>query len=167
VKYAYFWSNADFLQGSEITSIAAAHDSVGGAVFNNNSENSGTVNGGAVFNNFSDNFDTVNDGATFNDDARNLNNGTVNGGAVFNDDADNGGTVNDGATFNDDARQLTIGTVNGGATFNDAACSEQATGFIFLGLCNRKFVAHPTDLPTCNGTAPDGCANSGDTCGCG
>jgi hypothetical protein len=257
VQYAYFWSTGGILLGSEITSTAAAHDSVGGAVFNDTSENFGTVNGGATFNDDADNFATVNggatfndasdnrisltpsipvsgvvnggatfndfsrnlsgatvnDGATFNDDADNLgtvndgatlnddadnlgtvndgatfnddadnfaivnggatfnggsdNDGTVNGGAVFNGGSDNDGTVNAGATFNDTSRNLSSGTVNGGATFNDAACSERTTGNFFSSPCTRKFVAHPTDLPTCNGTAPDGCANYVDTCGCG
>jgi hypothetical protein len=60
-------------------------------------------------------------------------------------------------------------TVNGGATFNDAACSTQFSGGFpnCPGAGRRIFVAHPTDLPTCNGTAPDGCANAADTCGCG
>jgi len=222
VKYAYFWSSSNLISGSEITSTAAAHDSVGGAVFNDLCENLGTVNGGATFNdislnssggivndgatfnNSSDNSGgTVNDGATFNDNARNLFStfaGTLNGGATFNDTSENRGTVNGGATFNDNAEfsllivnggatfndnaEFSNGTVNGGATFNDssvnnggtvndgatfndAACSTQTTGNFFSVPCDRKFVAHPTDLPTCNGTAPDGCANSADTCGCG
>jgi len=274
VHYAYFWSLSNFISGSEITSTAAAHDSVGGAVFNNGTDTFGTVNGGATFNNtaenrpggtvndgatfnddsnnlsgatvnvgavFNDaadnfgavnggatfnnnsrNFDpgtvndgatfnddstnfgdvnggatfndaagnadtvnggatfnstsgnaaTVNDGATFNDTSRNFNSivaasATVNGGATFNDAADNSGTVNGGATFNNTSKNLSSGTVNGGATFNDAACSERTTGNFFSVPCDRKFVAHPTDLPTCNGTAPNGCANSADTCGCG
>jgi hypothetical protein len=273
VQYAYFWSLSDFISGSEITSTAAAHDSVGGAVFNGGTDNSGTVNGGATFNSTSnnfgivngggtfnddsnndddgtvnggatfndaaDNFGTVNDGATFNNNSRNFNPGTVNDGATFNDDSINRGTVNDGATFNDDSgnfiatvnggatfndtssnaaivndgatfnnnsrnfnpfvaaaatvnggatfndtsdnsgtvnggatfnntsKNLSSGTVNDGATFNDAACSDRTTGNFFSVPCDRKFVAHPTDLPTCNGTAPDGCANSADTCGCG
>ena len=258
VQYAYFWGLSDFISGSEITSTAAAHDSVGGAVFNNSTENSGTVNGGATFNGgmpfnidsendgvvnggatfnkFADNNGTVNGGATFNDNTDNLGggtvndgavfnngaenrNGTVNGGATFNDTSENRlsgivnggatfndlsqnlatvndgavfnddeenfdtvnggatfnnssennsfGTVNGGATFNDTSQNLSSGTVNGGATFNDAACSTRTVGNFFASPCTRKFVAHPTDLPTCNGTAPDGCANSADTCGCG
>ena len=269
VKHGYFWGIAAFLTGSEITLTATAHDSDGGAVFNNVAETfgtvnggatfnstaenltGGTVNGGAVFNNISDNLGIVNDGATFNDDSRSfdtvndgavfnddsINIGTVNGGATFNDNSlsgsfstvnggatfnggtnnfgtvnggatfnstadnrlsatvnggatfnnnsqnldggnvndgatfydtsDNGGTINGGATFNNTSRNLSTGTVNGGATFNDAACSERTTGNFFSVPCDRKFVAHPTDLPTCNGTAPDGCANSADTCGCG
>jgi len=127
-----------------------------GAIFNNSASNFGSaaaVYGGATFNNFSQNtgFAEVNDGATFNDSAQNLSNATVNGGA----------------TFNDSSQHLSTATVNGGATFNDAACSTLSIGFFFNTPCNRKFVAHPTDLPTCNGTAPDGCANSADTCGCG
>ena len=143
-----------------------------GATFNDLSENSATVNGGATFNDSSNNSATVNGGATFNDTSRNFNPflaaaATVNDGAVFNGGSDNVGTVNGGATFNDSSRNLSGGTVNGGATFNDAACSERTTGNFFSSPCDRKFVAHPTDLPTCNGTAPDGCANSADTCGCG
>lgn len=252
VKYAYFWGAAAFNTGSEITLTAAAHDSDGGAVFNNNSENfgtvnggatlndsffnfggiinggavfndfsynfyragvgvgvfvSGTVNGGSVFNDSSENAGVVNDGAVFNDDSVHYGanspssfgsvnggavfndnsqmffstvndgavfngstknqSGLVNGGGVFNDSSENSGTVNGGATFNSTSRNLSSGTVNGGATFNDAACSERETGNFGSVPCDRKFVAHPTDLPTCNGTAPDGCANPADTCGCG
>jgi hypothetical protein len=217
VQYAYFWTQGDIQLGSEITSTAAAHDSVGGAVFNNTADNSGTfnggatfnvssinrssgtVNGGAVFNNEANNSGTVNDGATFNDDTGNFatvnggavfnndtNNsgnvnggatfnvssinqtsGTVNGGAVFNNDTNNSGNVNSGATLNDSSKNQFNGTVNGGATFNDAACSLRRTGNFFATPCTRKFVAHPTDLPVCNGTAPDGCNNSLNTCGCG
>ena len=241
VQYAYFWALSSFISGSEITSTAAAHDSVrgavfndssinqgivnGGAVFNDSSFNVGTVNGGAVFNDISknsgsglvsssnlgivnggavfndssENFAIVNGGAVFNDSSNNLNevNGgavfndtsdnrfssSVNGGAVFNDSSDNLGivnggavfnhssnnfdTVNGGATFNDSSKHTEFATVNGGAVFNDAACSERKTGSFFSVPCDRKFVAHPTDLPTCNGSAPDGCASSADTCGCG
>ena len=183
-KYAYFWGIGYFLTDSSITLTAAAHDSAGGAVFNNSSFNLGTVNGGAVFNDTSDNFGgTVNGGAVFNDTSDN-NSGTVNGGAVFNDDSDNfgsivnggavfndtsdnlGGTVNGGAVFNDTSRNGFGVTVNGGAVFNDAACSEWDIGYPDAP-CTRKFVAHPTDLPTCNGTAPDGCATPFASCGCG
>jgi hypothetical protein len=219
VKHAYFWSTSVFFSGSEVTSTAAAHDSDGGAVFNNTAGNSGTVNGGATFNDSSFNSGTVNGGATFNDSSYNSQIGTVNGGATFNDFATNlltvnggatfndnsdnvstvnGGAtfndssfnsnfgivndgatfndssfngnlglVNDGATFNDSSYNDEFGTVEGGATFNDAACSKRKRGDFFQTPCTRKFVAHPTDLPVCNGTAPDGCANSADTCGCG
>jgi hypothetical protein len=137
VKSIYFWSISDLLTSSEITSTAAAHDSDNGAVFNDNSDNEATVNGGA----------------TFNDNSRNTNFSTVNGGAVF----------------NDNSRNTNFSTVNGSATFNDAACSTRVVGSLgfFGNPCTRKFVAHTTDLPTCNGTAPDGCANAADTCGCG
>ena len=255
VKNIYFWQFGDFLSSSEVTSTAAAHDSMGGAVFNVGADNLGTVNGGATFNDSSFNASTVNGGATFNassyngfgafgtindgatfydisvnvgtvndggtfydssanglgsagtgtvnngatfyDSSANNFNGTINGGATFNDSSinnrsglldggivndgatfnnssNNSGTVNGGATFNDssfnDFPPLSgpgVGRVNGGATFNDAACSRRSTGGFSAVPCTRKFVAHPTDLPTCNGTAPDGCANAADTCGCG
>ncbi len=96
------------------------------------------------------------DGATFNDNSRN---GT----------ASKAGQVNSGAVFNNNSVNGAAGTVNGGATFNDAACSERTVGSFANcpGPNERIFVAHLTDLPTCNGTAPDGCANAADTCGCG
>jgi len=150
----------------------------GGATFNSLSANLGDVNGGAVFNNDSYNWDVVNDGAIFNDSSKNGRSavsgfvpGTVNDGATFNDTAENDSgffspsTVNGGAVFN--GNSVNRGIVNGGATFNDAACSRRTTGNFAATPCTRKFVAHPTDLPTCNGTAPDGCANAADTCGCG
>ena len=85
---------------------------------------------------------------------------------MFNDDADNfGSLINGGAVFNDTSDNLG-GTVNGGAVFNDAACSQWDIGYPDAP-CTRKFVAHPTDLPTCNGTAPDGCATPFASCGCG
>jgi len=128
------------------------------AVFNDESGvNDGTVNGGAVFNNDSFHFGTL---------------AVVNGGATFNDNSRNNfSTVNGGATFNDNS-VFSVGRVNDGAVFNDAACSESSRGLFFNFLrpqdgCLRKFVAHPSDVPTCNGTAPDGCANAADTCGCG
>jgi len=144
----------------------------GGAEFNQGCVNDfqGTVNGGATFNNSSQNGGRVNDGATFNNFARNDIGGEVFDGATFNNDAANTGfgtTVNGGATFNDNSKNLGFGTVNGGATFNDAACSTRIVGDFFAVPCTRKFVAHPTDLPTCNGTAPAGCDNSADICGCG
>jgi hypothetical protein len=154
----------------------------GGATFNNNTLNNGVVNGGATFNSSTNAgvvndgavffgtsvnaSSTVNDGATFNDNSVN-DVGTVNGGATFNNNTLNNGVVNGGATFNDNSVNETTGTVNGGATFNDAACTKRFVGSFFASPCTRKFVAHPTDLPTCNGTAPDGCANAADTCGCG
>tara|TARA_S200002703_G_C3792622_1_gene244617 strand:- start:320 stop:1795 length:1476 start_codon:yes stop_codon:yes gene_type:complete len=147
----------------------------GGAVFNGNSisTNRAIVYDGAVFNGSSRNYSdsTVNGGATFNDSAANFAFATVNGGATFNDFSSNNGyaTVNGGATFNNASVNGSPGTVNGGATFNDAACSIRTVG-VFAncpGLGKRIFVAHPTDLPICNGTAPDGCNNASDTCGCG
>lgn len=147
----------------------------GGATFISNANNrGGTVNGSATFNEISFNAGTVNGSATFNDVAVNsaigffvTTLGVVNDGAVFNDNAVNDGTVNDGAEFNDAATNGSSGTVNGGATFNDAACSRRTIGSFSPAPCTRKFVAHPTDLPTCNGTANNGCVNSLDTCGCG
>jgi hypothetical protein len=136
----------------------------GGGVFNDNSLNStgATVNGGAVFNDNSENrldlgavIPIVNDGAAFNDNSKN-------GG-----DAWDGGIVNGGATFNGSSTNGAFGTVNGGATFNDAACSTRKAGSFTSVPCERKFVAHPTDIPVCNGSVPDGCNNVADTCGCG
>jgi hypothetical protein len=210
VKYIYFWFSAQHTgPSSSITATESAHGSDGGAVFNNNSQNtfsavvnggamfndnaanifSGVVNGGAMFNDGADNisYAVVNGGAVFNDGAANSSSAVVNGGAVFNNNSQNtfsavvnGGAVfndnsqnvsfavvNDGAVFNDNSINSPTATVNGGATFNDAACSQREAGSFFATPCTRKFVAHPTDLPTCNGTAPDGCANSADTCGCG
>jgi hypothetical protein len=157
----------------------------GGAEFFDSSYNTiGTINDGATFNNSSQNNGVVNDGATFNDNSLNVGTtgtyGVVNGGATFNDSSKNdigfaaSGTVNGGAVFNDNSvnRATQFGseaTVNGGATFNDAACSERTTGLPVNcpgGANRRRFVAHPTDLPTCNGTAPIGCT-AGSTCGCG
>lgn len=140
-----------------------------GATFNSNAINnfSGSVNGGGTFNNASQNYGVVNDSATFANTSSNISGATVNGGATFNGDTRNSGTVNGGATFNSTSRNIGIATVNGGATFNDAACSTRIVGSFVATPCTRKFVAHPTDLPTCNGTAPNGCANIGDTCGCG
>ena len=205
VKNAYFWGG-DFGDTSEITTTSAAHDSVGGSVFNGYSRifSSSTVNGGATFNDSSENYygtvnggatfnvssenyyGTVNGGATFNDYSLNSSSSTVNGGATFNDSSWNArGTVNNGATFNGSSRNFygTVnggaafdgfstnhsGTVNDGATFNDAACSFRVIGsYSNCPFTNKRiFVAHPTDLPTCNGTAPDGCASILDTCGCG
>ena len=190
VKNAYFW-NTSFV-ASEMTTTSAAYDSDGGTVFNGSFNNSSsTVNGGATFNGSSRNttsatvnggatfngsswnylYSTINDGATFNDSSRNTGNATVNGGATFNDSSGNlfSAIVNGGATFNGTSRNDSSSTVNDGATFNDAACSERTVGSFANcpGVGKRVFVAHPTDLPTCSGTAPDGCANFADTCGCG
>ena len=163
----------------------------GGAVFNDNAQNfePGEVNDGATFNDNAINRNVVNDGATFNDDSEHAlrffavsivnggatfnqtasNSGTVNDGATFNDNSVNTGfgDVNGGATFNDNSTNNEFGTVNDGATFNDSACSKWSIGSFFATPCARKFVTHPTDLPTCNGTAPGGCDNAADTCGCG
>lgn len=138
----------------------------GGATLSGTCNNNGVINGGATLSDSALNTLTINGGATFNGSSQN--GGTVNNGAAFNDTSFNQfGTVNGGATFSDSSSNRTSGRVNDGATFNDAACSTVAIGNFFASPCTRKFVAHPTDLPTCNGTAPDGCANSADTCGCG
>lgn len=187
IKSCYVWDGVSIVDG-ELTATGQAHDSNGGFVFVD-ANNFGTLNGGATFTDGSMNVvnagssGIVNDGATFltgavndsevngaatfYDSSYNDSLGVVNDGAVFNDTATNLGTINDGAVFNDTSKNTFLGTVNGGAAFNDAACSERTTGNFFATPCTRKFVAHPTDLPTCNGTAPDGCANSADTCGCG
>jgi hypothetical protein len=144
----------------------------GGATFNDTSEHSGTVSSGAVFysSSYSTQYSVVDDGAEFFNASYNA--GTVNDGATFNDTSKNWRVlsffpiVNGGATFNDESQNI-LGIVNGGATFNDSACSTRTTGFFSSSPCSRKFVAHPTDLPTCNGSAPSGCANAADTCGCG
>ena len=287
IKNIYFWDTSELLAGSQITTTAAAHDSVGGAVFSDffvtgssprnygtvnggatfcaRSRNYGTVNGGATLHDTSVNFGgtvtggatfndsslngsvgdftgppsggTVTGGATFNDVSRNSatatvgghatfnddcfnagvtgdatfndssgngfgGNGTVDGDATFNDDSSNSrpvtgnatfngtsgnffsgtvdgdatfnvssvnfsGTVNGDATFNDSSQNQGNGTVNGTATFNDAACSTRTVGSFSATPCTRKFVAHPTNLPTCNGTAPNGCFAPAATCGCG
>lgn len=145
----------------------------GGSTFNNSSEHAGTVYGGAVFysSSYASGFSVVNGGAQFFGASRL--NGEVNGGATFNDTSLNGSefftraVVNGGATFNDSSANFFTGTVNGGATFNHSACSFRDTGFFFNNPCNRKFVTHTTDLPICNGSAPNGCRNRADTCGCG
>jgi hypothetical protein len=121
------------------------------------------VNGGAEFILDARNDGEVNDGAVFDGTSRNFF-GTVNGGGVFDDDASNAaGTVNGGGVFNDNAKNTssTSSTVNGGAEFKDAACSERSR--TVGGV--RFFVAHPTDFPTCSGTAPPG-SNAAATCGC-
>lgn len=150
----------------------------GGATFNNrafNTATTGVVNGGAIFEDDSTNQAVVNDGATFNDNSSNNQNttgslqGVVNAGATFNSTARNFTTINGGATFNNNA-EFRNGVVNGGATFNDAACSRWVLGGTFFcpaGANRRRFVAHLTDLPTCNGTAPTGCGAPTAGCGCG
>jgi hypothetical protein len=142
----------------------------GGATFNDDSaisENAATVNGGAVFNDrsFSNGLlITVNGGAVFNNQGQN--GVTVYGGAVFNDNSGNYGEVYGGAVFNDSSINYS-GTVYGGATFNDAACSTRFVGSRTPAPCTKKFVAHPTDLPTCSGTALTGCDAANVNCGCG
>ena len=184
----------DFLENSEITTTDPVHDSSHGSIFNSNGRNEGTisggvffrnactnardavVNGGASFGNTCVNIGIVNGGADFfgtGDNSRTLIpgggqiDGVVNGGATFSDSARNFGTVNGGATFNDNSVNVLQGTVNGGATFNDNACSTRDVGNFFAVPCTRKWVAHPTDLPICNGTAPNGCFSYSNFCGCG
>lgn len=151
-----------------------------------------TVNGGAEFYGASINYGTIENGITyFYDDSSNSSGGiaqngarfysssdnvegTVNGGAEFYDTSANGGfgtpdrgVVNGGASFFDSSRNWPSGRVNAGAIFNDAACSMREIGNYYAVPCTRKFVAHPTDLPTCNGTAPAACSNPVLGCGCG
>ena len=146
--------------------------STGNATFNDSSGNGfggdGTVNGDATFNDSSTNSRPVTGNATFNGTSGNFLFGTVSGNATFNDSSENfGGTVTGDATFNNSSRNFSNGTVNGNATFNDAACSTRTVGNFSATPCTRKFVAHPTNLPTCNGTAPNGCFTPAATCGCG
>lgn len=144
-------TNGGFLASGQVS---------GDATFISGSANRGNVDGNATFTDSSNLFAGVVGGlATFN--STGSNDGTVNGGAVFNDATYNSGTVNGGATFNDNSFHFQ-GVVNGGATFNDAACSLQASG----SGATRVFIAHPTDLPVCNGTAPPG-SDASATCGCG
>jgi hypothetical protein len=180
VKNVYFWSPSSFGSESarflglgagfesELTATSSAHDSAGGAVFNYflaQVEAHSIINGGATFNNNALHDGVVNGGAVFISSA---NGGVVNDGAEFFGTSRNVfGTINGGATFNDNSVNEPTGTVNGGATFNDAACTKGIVGSYFASPCSRKFVAHPTDLPTCNGTAPNGCNNPTDSCGCG
>jgi hypothetical protein len=151
------------------TTSTADHVVNGGATFNDNSVTSGEVNGGAVFNDNALNERVVNGGAVFNGNAVNGGAATVNGGATFNDNSENrsSGGGSGGAIFNDSSVNILTARVNDGAVFNDDACSLRSTGDFLNSPCDRKFVAHPTDLPTCNGNAPDGCQNAADTCGCG
>lgn len=157
----------------------------GGATFNNTTYNVGRVNGGATFNStarclagssvydgatlnnssYIERGASVYGGATFNNTS--YNDGSIGDGAIFNNDSENRWTVSGGATFNDNSYNLVGATVNGGATFNDAACTRRTRGVFAATPCTRLFVTHDTDLPTCNGTAPNGCNNAADTCGCG
>lgn len=149
----------------------------GGLVLNDDATmdgNSAVVNGGAVLNDRSSAGGgspmTINGGIVLNGSSTVTNVGfritSVYGGAVFNDSSRNGADVYDGAVFNDSSTNLSGGTVYGGATFNDAACSDRYVGNRFATPCTKKFVAHPTDLPTCNGTALTGCDASNPPCGC-
>ena len=164
VQFGYLWSGA-LLVGSTLSATGTAFDSSAGFIVASN--NSGTLNNGAKFILTGTNNGTVNDGAVFLDSSVNSFGDIINGGAEFHDSSENIGTVNGGAEFFDTSINNALGTVNGGAIFNDSACSERTTGSFFAVPCTRKFVAHPTDLPTCNGTAPAGCDNASDTCRCG
>lgn len=177
VEKAYFWASAIFMQGT-LTTTSTVTGSSFGSLFNNKTQNLGTINGGATFPSydfFSVNNGTINGGALFagnawqygtvNGNARfqifSIQGGVVNGAAIFTGQARNSGTVNNGAQFNDSSYNTQTGTVNGGATFNDAACSLRgrfAGGVLY-------YVAHPVDFPVCNGTAPQGRTNN-QTCGC-
>lgn len=145
----------------------------GGAQFHDDAsigENYATVNGGAVFNDRSSSgsglFCVINNGAVFNGSSSHAS-ATAYNGAVFNDSSYNGGVVYGGAVFNNSSIHAFPGVVYGGATFNDAACSRVYTGARIPTPCSKKFVAHPTDLPMCNGTALGGCDVSDPPCGCG
>lgn len=164
VQYGYFWQG-QVLVGSELSASGVAHDSSHGFIVK--SGVSGTLNNGVKFIANGNNNGTVNGGAVFLGTSTNSISKTVNGGASFYDTSDNQGIVNGGAAFYDNSVNGPLGTVNSGAIFNDAACSQRTTGSFFTSPCTRKFVAHPTDLPTCNGTAPGGCDSASDTCGCG
>ena len=186
VRAIYFWAGSEHLAGSTINTTASVFDSDYGAAFRfSGTRNSGSINNGSVFVGGSINAPTgvVSGGATFVDS---VNQGVVNGGADFLSNAlnssDGPGVVNDGATFSlsnnfatvnggavfsNGSFQGSLGVVNGGATFNDTSCSFKFVGSSFSTPCTRRFVAHPTDLPTCNGTAPSGCADPANNCGCG
>ena len=177
--------NFGVVNGGASFSTSAKNETTvnGGAVFNDVSPNRGTVNNGAVFRNGSFNAAFVNGGATFNDSTSNTfevnggatfnnsagNSADVYGGAVFNGNSFNNTRVRGGAVFNGSSRNGRSATVFGGATFNDAACSLRVTGTYSSNpaICTQKFVAHPTDLPTCNGSAPPGCGAGDVSCGCG
>jgi hypothetical protein len=181
----YFWAGSEHLDGSTINTTASVFDSLYGAAFALSGRNSGVINNGSVFMGLAINDVTgvVSGGATL---VNSVNEGVINGGADFSSTSLNGadgpgivsggatfslsnnfGTVNDGAVFSNGSFQGNLGVVNGGATFNDTSCSFKFVGSFFSTPCTRRFVAHPTDLPTCNGTAPSGCVNAENNCGCG
>jgi hypothetical protein len=178
-----------------LTATHHAHGTTKGVVFSGRSQNRATVNGGARFCDSSVNFrltstvgvvnggavfaqeasneGVVNDGAVFYDNSSNTANGAVvNGGAAFYGTSSNGGTgfyeavVNGGAAFYESSRNEYVGTVNGGAAFFDNACSRRFTGSIYSSPCSRRFVAHPSDTPSCNGAALSGCSGASVSCGC-
>jgi hypothetical protein len=132
----------------------------GGATLNTDAAHTlGTITGGATLNDNAYSQSTINGGAVFNGSSRNTNFAVVNGGATLYGSARNelSATINGGATFYNTSRNSA--TVNGGATFQDAACTTT--------VISSKYVAHPTDLPTCSGTAPTYAANPAAGCGCG
>lgn len=138
--------NASFNQSSGIGGNGVVN---GNAVFNNDSGNSGVINGFAGFNSISQNFGNVNGSAAFDSRSINQATGTVSNGATFGGFAENFGTVDGGATFRNRSINRISGTVNGGAIFRDQSASQRVVGDFFAVPCTRKFVAHPTDLPTC------------------
>ena len=169
-----FRGRTDLSPSGATNSVGSTVD--GGAEFYHRSLNYGTISNGVTY--FHDDSSNrsggiAQDGARFYNSSDNVQ-GTVNGGAEFHDASSNGnfgtpdiGVVNGGASFFDSSVNLPAGRVNGGAVFNDAACSRRAIGNYSAVPCAKKFVAHPTDLPTCNGTAPAACSNAVLTCGCG
>jgi hypothetical protein len=142
------------------------------------SQNQGTVSGFATFTD-SSNVGTADGGALFlngsglliNDIGSNAFGGIVNGGATFNLFSRNDGIVNGGAEFNNSSRNSMGGTVNGGAVLNDGACSLRFR--LRDDGMHYVYVLHPSDLPTCNGTAlsgedfPPQNAIGFNPCGCG
>ncbi len=102
------------------------YGTVHSAIFDNSSYNSsgGVVQNSAEFHEHSYNSGTVGDGATFNDDS--YNDGYVSGTAAFNNGSSNSGsgTVNGNAEFNDTSSNF--GNVSGTAQFNyavDGVCT--------------------------------------------
>lgn len=165
--------NAEFVGSGNGGSVSGnASFSASDGTLATQSGNGGTVAGFATFTQ-SQNGGIVNGGASFTNDFSFLANdipannlaGTVNGGATFNSYARNDGTVNGGAVFNNFSRNTIPGTVNGGAVLNDAACSLRVRfdGALWM------YVLHPSDLPTCNGSAQraDDWPGPGTPSGCG
>ena len=107
----------------------------GNAIFNDLSFNSnGSVSGNATFNDSSYNDATVSGNATFNDLSYN-NNATVSGNATFNDSSYNDeGSISGDATFNNSSYNR--GIISGNATFNDSSLNDIFCPF----LCAVGFV---------------------------